>query len=98
MDRESMLTILNGPNGELDDSRGNTRPGAAIPPIIGASIRGGRFMGFLIGLSRAIDWLNDRLGTFANWCVLAACFISAANAMSRYAFDLSSNAWLEPPW
>ena len=24
-------------------------------------------MGFLIGVSRAIDWLNDRLGKFANW-------------------------------
>jgi TRAP-type mannitol/chloroaromatic compound transport system permease small subunit len=55
-------------------------------------------MGFLIGLSRAIDWLNDRLGTFANWCVIAACLISAANAMLRYAFDLSSNAWLELQW
>jgi TRAP-type mannitol/chloroaromatic compound transport system permease small subunit len=30
--------------------------------------------------------------------VLAACLISAANAMSRYAFDLSSNAWLEVQW
>jgi TRAP-type mannitol/chloroaromatic compound transport system permease small subunit len=30
--------------------------------------------------------------------VLGACLISAANAMSRYAFDLSSNAWLEIQW
>ena len=55
-------------------------------------------MEYLIGLSRAIDWLNDRLGKVADWCVLAACLISAGNAMLRYAFDLSSNAWLELQW
>jgi TRAP-type mannitol/chloroaromatic compound transport system permease small subunit len=42
--------------------------------------------------------VNDRLGVLANWLVLAACLISAGNAMSRYAFDLSSNAWLEIQW
>jgi TRAP-type mannitol/chloroaromatic compound transport system permease small subunit len=55
-------------------------------------------MGFLIAISRAIDAVNDRLGVLANWLVLAACLISAGNAMSRYAFDLSSNAWLEIQW
>ena len=55
-------------------------------------------MGFLIRISRIIDAVNDRLGWLANWMVLAACLISAANAMSRYAFDLSSNAWLEIQW
>ena len=55
-------------------------------------------MGFLIQISKLIDALNDRLGRVANWMVLAACLISAANAMSRYAFDLSSNAWLEIQW
>ena len=55
-------------------------------------------MGFLIQLSRAIDWVNDRLGIVANWLVLLACLISAGNAMSRYAFDLSTNAWLEIQW
>jgi TRAP-type mannitol/chloroaromatic compound transport system permease small subunit len=53
---------------------------------------------FLLPISRAIDAVNDRLGWLANWLVLAACLISAANAMSRYAFDLSSNAWLEIQW
>jgi TRAP-type mannitol/chloroaromatic compound transport system permease small subunit len=53
---------------------------------------------FLLSLSRAIDAVNDRLGRLANWLVLAACLISAGNAMSRYAFDLSSNAWLEIQW
>lgn len=55
-------------------------------------------MNFLIRLSNLIDALNDRLGRLANWMVLAACLISAGNAMSRYAFDLSSNAWLEVQW
>ena len=55
-------------------------------------------MGFLIQISKLIDALNDRLGVAANWMVLAACLISAGNAMSRYAFDLSSNAWLEVQW
>lgn len=55
-------------------------------------------MRYLIALSRLIDGLNDRLGSAANWMVLGACLISAANAMSRYAFDLSSNAWLEIQW
>ena len=55
-------------------------------------------MGFLIQISKLIDGLNDRLGVAANWMVLAACLISAANAMSRYAFDLSSNAFLEIQW
>jgi TRAP-type mannitol/chloroaromatic compound transport system permease small subunit len=55
-------------------------------------------VGFLIRISRIIDAINDRLGRLANWMVLAACLISAGNAMSRYAFDLSSNAWLEIQW
>ena len=55
-------------------------------------------MDFLILVSKAIDWVNDRLGRIANWLVLLACLISAGNAMSRYAFDLSSNAWLEIQW
>jgi TRAP-type mannitol/chloroaromatic compound transport system permease small subunit len=55
-------------------------------------------VGFLINISRLIDAVNDRLGWLASWLVIAACLISAANAMSRYAFDLSSNAWLEIQW
>lgn len=52
----------------------------------------------LLRLSQLIDWLNEKLGRIANWLVLFACLISAGNAMSRYAFDLSSNAWLEVQW
>src|SRR6266403_1011005 len=52
----------------------------------------------LLALSRAIDALNERLSWIADWLVLASCLISAANAFSRYAFSISSNAWLEIQW
>ena len=55
-------------------------------------------MALLLRISGAIDWVNDRLGVAADWLVLAACLISAGNAMMRYAFDMSSNAWLEIQW
>ena len=55
-------------------------------------------MGALLKLSSGIDWLNEKLGRLANVCVLLACLVSAANAMVRYAFDISSNAWLELQW
>jgi TRAP-type mannitol/chloroaromatic compound transport system permease small subunit len=55
-------------------------------------------MPMLLALSAAIDRLNARLGTLANWLVLFACLVSAANAMFRYAFDIGSNAWLELQW
>jgi TRAP-type mannitol/chloroaromatic compound transport system permease small subunit len=45
-----------------------------------------------------IDKINERLGLIANWMVLTSCLISAGNAMVRYAFDMSSNAWLEIQW
>ena len=52
----------------------------------------------LLALSRAIDAANFWLGRVADACVFLAVTISAANAMVRYAFDLSSNAWLEIQW
>jgi TRAP-type mannitol/chloroaromatic compound transport system permease small subunit len=52
----------------------------------------------LLAVSRAIDVVNERLGRVANWMILIACLISAGNAMIRYAFDVSSNAWLEVQW
>lgn len=55
-------------------------------------------MRLLLTVSRAIDAVNERLGWLANVLVLLACLISAGNAMSRYAFDASSNAWLEIQW
>src|SRR5688572_33292346 len=52
----------------------------------------------LLALSRAIDAVNYRLGNLAEWLVLLSCLISAGNAFSRYAFGISSNAWLEIQW
>ena len=55
-------------------------------------------MDALLRFSRLIDTINDRFGVLANWLVLAACAISAGNALMRYGFSLSSNAWLEIQW
>ena len=55
-------------------------------------------MHLLLTLSRGIDFLNAKLGWIADWLVLISCLISAANAFSRYAFSISSNAWLEIQW
>jgi TRAP-type mannitol/chloroaromatic compound transport system permease small subunit len=52
----------------------------------------------LLTLSRGIDALNERLSVIADWLVLLSCLISAGNAFSRYAFSISSNAWLEIQW
>lgn len=52
----------------------------------------------LLKFSQAVDALNERVAHLANWAVLASCLISAGNAMVRYAFDNSSNAWLEIQW
>jgi TRAP-type mannitol/chloroaromatic compound transport system permease small subunit len=53
---------------------------------------------YLLVVSRAIDWLNEKVGNFCNLLVLLACLVSAANAMSRYAFSISSNSYLELQW
>lgn len=55
-------------------------------------------MNSLLNLARRIDWLSDRFGDIAKWAVLAACVISAGNAVVRYAFSISSNAMLEIQW
>jgi TRAP-type mannitol/chloroaromatic compound transport system permease small subunit len=55
-------------------------------------------MNFLLRFSSLIDALNEKLGVVANWLVLIACVISAGNALMRYGFSLSSNAWLEIQW
>src|SRR5262245_14386280 len=55
-------------------------------------------MKHLLALSRGIDALNEKFVWVADWLVLLSCTISAANAFSRYAFSISSNAWLEIQW
>jgi TRAP-type mannitol/chloroaromatic compound transport system permease small subunit len=52
----------------------------------------------LLTFSKAIDAINEKIGYVCNFLVLAACIVSAANAMIRYAFGYSSNGWLELQW
>jgi TRAP-type mannitol/chloroaromatic compound transport system permease small subunit len=52
----------------------------------------------LLGLSRLVDALNERVGRIVLWLVLASVLISAGNAVVRKVFGTSSNAWLEIQW
>jgi TRAP-type mannitol/chloroaromatic compound transport system permease small subunit len=52
----------------------------------------------LLALSSRIDAISRAAGWVAEWLVLAACLVSAANATVRYLFSYSSNAWLEIQW
>ena len=49
-------------------------------------------------LAHRIDQLSDFFGQIAKWAVFLSCIISAGNVVMRYAFDYSSNAWLEIQW
>lgn len=52
----------------------------------------------LLSFSRLIDAISDRIGRLGMWLILLTTLISAGNAVSRKAFDLSSNAFLEVQW
>ncbi len=51
-----------------------------------------------LALSRAIDRLNEFIGKWVSWLILAAILVSAGNAVIRKMFNASSNAWLELQW
>lgn len=55
-------------------------------------------MKILLRLSALIDALNERVGRLSYWLILVMVLISAGNAGVRYAFNRSSNAWLEIQW
>ena len=55
-------------------------------------------MRLLLSFSSVIDIINEKIGVVCNWLVLLACIVSGGNAMVRYAYDQSSNAWLEVQW
>ena len=55
-------------------------------------------MSFFLLISRGIDRLNQSVGFFTTWLILATTLISAGNAIVRKAFDQSSNALLEIQW
>lgn len=52
----------------------------------------------MLTLANGIDVVNERIGKTAIWLVLVVVIISAGNALSRYALNMSSNAWLEIQW
>ena len=55
-------------------------------------------MSSLLSVSRIIDWLSERIGHTFYWLVLVTVLISAANAVVRKAFNVSSNSFLEIQW
>ena len=55
-------------------------------------------MSALLKISRLIDALNERIGRFTMWLILAAVLISASNAIVRKTFNVSSNGFLEIQW
>jgi TRAP-type mannitol/chloroaromatic compound transport system permease small subunit len=55
-------------------------------------------MSFLLSLSRFIDALNEKVGSLVSWALLISVLICTGNAVVRYAFHTSSNAWLEIQW
>jgi len=52
----------------------------------------------LLGLSRLIDLITERIGKAVSWLILFAVLVSAGNAIVRKVFNVSSNAWLEAQW
>lgn len=55
-------------------------------------------MSFLLSLSKLIDAFNEKIGHLISWALLISVLISSGNAVVRYAFNMSSNAWLEIQW
>jgi TRAP-type mannitol/chloroaromatic compound transport system permease small subunit len=55
-------------------------------------------MNLLLAISRAIDKTNALIGRSVAWLILIAVLVSAGNAVSRKAFAISSNAFLELQW
>lgn len=55
-------------------------------------------MAGLLRFASGMDQVSRFFAWIAAWLVLLSCLISAGNAVSRYAFSLSSNAWLEIQW
>ena len=55
-------------------------------------------MSLLLTLSGLIDRLNTMVGRSVYWLILLAVLVSSGNAVIRYTFNASSNAWLEIQW
>jgi TRAP-type mannitol/chloroaromatic compound transport system permease small subunit len=52
----------------------------------------------LLKFSRLVDRMNELVGRWIVWLVLAAVLLSAGNAIVRKIFNTSSNAMLEMQW
>jgi TRAP-type mannitol/chloroaromatic compound transport system permease small subunit len=52
----------------------------------------------LLKLSNGIDAFTRWTGKRLAWLILVAVVVSAANAIMRKSFDISSNSWLELQW
>ncbi|MCQ9617454.1 TRAP transporter small permease subunit [Paenalcaligenes niemegkensis] len=50
---------------------------------------------FMVG---GVDRLNRYIGAIIKWLLLVATILSAGNAITRKAFDISSNGMLEAQW
>ena len=57
-----------------------------------------RQMKWLLAISSIIDRINEFIGKWVSWLILAAILVSAGNAIIRKVFNSSSNAWLELQW
>lgn len=57
-----------------------------------------KIMAVFMNLSRTIDWVNEKIAGAVSWALLVAVVICAVNALVRYTFNYSSNAWLEIQW
>lgn len=55
-------------------------------------------MSFLLSLSRLIDTINEKVGNGISWALFLSVLICTGNALIRYTFHTSSNAWLEIQW
>lgn len=55
-------------------------------------------MSLALLFSKKVDALNAGVGKLVGWLVLVAVVVSSGNAMIRYIFNSSSNAWLELQW
>ena len=55
-------------------------------------------MSSLLSFSRFIDAINEKIGLAISWALLLAVLICSGNALVRYIFNNSSNAWLEIQW
>ncbi len=55
-------------------------------------------MHYALRISHHIDAFNRWLGRATSWAILAVVIVSSLNAIVRYAFNTSSNAFLELQW